>query len=99
MVLRLQMIVGTDKKLPIVGGGLLTSSESNEFLVSTFLNLRFSSAFESSYGFTERSIVTEEVSGTSITKIAQLAKRQLLMPGKLLKSMSRFNECRFFLLL
>lgn len=50
------MLLGTDRRLPVIVGTLLTNSISNDFVISAILNPRFFTVMDASDGYSERLI-------------------------------------------
>lgn len=59
MCARLQMIMGTEERLPCNGGRWFDSVTPNEFIAAAYLNPRFSAAAHACYGWNERLLSSE----------------------------------------
>lgn len=46
LVLRVQILLGTDEVLPCGGGRSLSAAEPTEFVIAAYLNAQFSAAIE-----------------------------------------------------
>ncbi len=55
----IQMLLGTERELPSLGGTRFRNVTPNEFIIYAYLNPRFCAAIDGCYGYSEQVIISE----------------------------------------